>query len=290
MLLILQLLVRMVRTPLARRISTNSELNSVSLFLPGYDQETVDRVVISLQESDALVPGETGTKRTLVDYVRSTEFEELFPELNFITTYEVPGKSSLSFLKQYSRLSRLLTMNQIDMEAQKNAYDAIFTKMRELIEEMKNDGEFDSIRETIENIGINQIEFSVRDNVVDTTIQYSLIADVVDISTAFDKLKSLFDGLNVFYWSKYTKVEKNYRLLKLEVLVLSKSEKQMKKLFTYCENQFNDLYETWKFDIANQQLHAARRAAVPKNNHPFFPLVGSGVVTFCYFDPCNHSN
>ncbi|RKL66473.1 type III deoxyribonuclease [Salipaludibacillus neizhouensis] len=249
---IAQLLGRMVRTPLARRISTNSELNSVSLFLPGYDQETVNRVVISLQESDALVPGETGTKRTLVDYVRSTEFEELFPELNFITTYEVPGKSSLSFLKQYSRLSRLLTMNQIDMEAQKNAYDAIVTKMRELIEEMKTDGEFDSIRETIENIGINQIEFSVRDNVVDTTNQYSLIADVVDISTAFDKLKSLFDGLNVFYWSKYTKVEKNYRQLKLEVLVLYNSEKQMKKLFTYCENQFNDLYETWKFDIANQ--------------------------------------
>lgn len=249
---IAQLLGRMVRTPLARRISTNSELNSVSLFLPGYDQETVDRVVISLQESEALVPDETGTKRTLVDYVRSSEFEELFPHFNLITTYEVPGKNSLSFLKQYSRLSRLLTMNQIDRAAQKNAYDAIVTKMRELIEEMKIEGEFDSIRETIEHIGINQIDFSVKENVVDTTNQYSLMTDVVDISTAFDKLKSLFDGLNVFYWSKYTKVENNHRQLKLEVLVLSKSEKRMKKLFTYCENQFNDLYETWKFDISNQ--------------------------------------
>ncbi|PIC70775.1 type III deoxyribonuclease [Sporosarcina sp. P16b] len=249
---IAQLLGRMVRTPLARRINTNSELNSVSLFLPGYDQETVNRVVISLQESDALVPDETGTERTLVDYVKNTEFEELFSELNLITTYEVPRKSSLSVLKQYSRLSRLLTMNQIDMEAQKNAYDAIVTIMRELIGEMKTDGEFDLIRQTIESIGINQIEFNVRDNVVETTSQYSLTADIVDISIAFDKLKSLFDGLNVLYWSKYSKVEKNYSQLKLEVLILSKSEKQMKKLFTFCENQFNDLYETWKFDIANQ--------------------------------------
>ncbi|MET3938453.1 type III restriction enzyme [Paenibacillus sp. PvP094] len=250
---IAQLLGRMVRTPLARRINTNSELNSVSLFLPGYEQEKVNKVVLSLQESDAIVPVETGTKRTLVDYAQNTEYEDLFPELNKITTYVVPKKGSISFLKQYSRLSRLLTMNQIDLKAQKIANDAIVTKMRELINELKVDGEFDSIETTIENIGINQIEFNVRkNNMVNTTNQYSLTADVVDISTAFDKLKGLFDGLNVLYWSKYTKIENNHRQLKLEVLVLSKSEKQMKKLFTFCENQFNELYESRKFDIASQ--------------------------------------
>ena len=38
---IAQLLGRMIRTPLARRVSSDAELNSVSLFLPYFDEETV---------------------------------------------------------------------------------------------------------------------------------------------------------------------------------------------------------------------------------------------------------
>ena len=38
---IAQLLGRMIRTPLARRIMEDAELNNVSLFLPFYNAETV---------------------------------------------------------------------------------------------------------------------------------------------------------------------------------------------------------------------------------------------------------
>ena len=49
---IAQLIGRMVRTPLARRIGSIEELNSVSCYLPEYDEQTVEDVVEKLKEDN----------------------------------------------------------------------------------------------------------------------------------------------------------------------------------------------------------------------------------------------
>ncbi len=53
---ITQLLGRMVRTPLARRIPGNERLNSVNCLLPFFDRETVDKVLKSLMQGGSDVP------------------------------------------------------------------------------------------------------------------------------------------------------------------------------------------------------------------------------------------
>jgi type III restriction enzyme len=53
---IAQLLGRMVRTPLARRIPGNDKLNSVDCLLPKFDKETVERVVKALREGGGDTP------------------------------------------------------------------------------------------------------------------------------------------------------------------------------------------------------------------------------------------
>ena len=53
---IAQLLGRMVRTPLARRIPGNDKLNSVDCLLPKFDKETVDKVVKALREGGGDTP------------------------------------------------------------------------------------------------------------------------------------------------------------------------------------------------------------------------------------------
>ena len=52
---IAQLIGRMVRTPLARRIDTVEELNTVACYLPEFDSETVDAVVAKLKEDNVAV-------------------------------------------------------------------------------------------------------------------------------------------------------------------------------------------------------------------------------------------
>ena len=53
---IAQLLGRMVRTPLARRIPGNDKLNAVDCLLPKFDKATVERVVATLREGGGDVP------------------------------------------------------------------------------------------------------------------------------------------------------------------------------------------------------------------------------------------
>ena len=52
---IAQLIGRMIRTPLARRIDVNEELNSVACYLPEYDSSTVESVVERLKEDNVAV-------------------------------------------------------------------------------------------------------------------------------------------------------------------------------------------------------------------------------------------
>lgn len=52
---IAQLIGRMVRTPLARRVETVEELNTVACYLPEFDAETVDGVVQRLKEDNVAV-------------------------------------------------------------------------------------------------------------------------------------------------------------------------------------------------------------------------------------------
>ena len=53
---IAQLLGRMVRTPLARRIPGNDRLNAVDCLLPRFDRDTVERVVLALRDGSSDAP------------------------------------------------------------------------------------------------------------------------------------------------------------------------------------------------------------------------------------------
>lgn len=63
---ITQLLGRMVRSPLARRIPGNDRLNAVDCLLPKFNRKTVEEVVDALMKGDDSAPP---TGRILVDYV-----------------------------------------------------------------------------------------------------------------------------------------------------------------------------------------------------------------------------
>ncbi|HCD6622493.1 TPA: DEAD/DEAH box helicase family protein [Pseudomonas aeruginosa] len=66
---ITQLLGRMVRSPLARRIPGNDRLNAVECLLPKFNRKTVQAVVDSLMQGDDTAPP---SGRILIDYVEVT--------------------------------------------------------------------------------------------------------------------------------------------------------------------------------------------------------------------------
>ena len=70
---ITQLLGRMVRSPLARRIPGNDRLNSVDCLLPKFNRKTVEEVVDALMKGDDTAPP---TGRILIDYVEVTSHSD----------------------------------------------------------------------------------------------------------------------------------------------------------------------------------------------------------------------
>lgn len=75
---IAQLLGRMVRMPLARRIERDAALNDVHLFLPYFDDAAVKAVVEDLKDVEHAPPAEVGSSRELATLSRRVDAADIF--------------------------------------------------------------------------------------------------------------------------------------------------------------------------------------------------------------------
>jgi type III restriction enzyme len=113
---IAQLIGRMVRTPLARRVSTDQFLNTVALYLPHFDDEQVSRVVDQIQSDD-----DGFTSVVEVDSVTCTRNRkaptDLWTRIGSLPTYTRPGKHHRNSVARLNALATLLVGTSIDPKA-----------------------------------------------------------------------------------------------------------------------------------------------------------------------------
>ena len=110
---IAQLLGRMVRTPLARRIERDAALNDVHLFLPYFDEAAVKAVVEDLKNVEQAPPAETGDARELVTLGRREDAADIFAAMDKLVTYRVNAARAQSHLRRYIGLARRLNLDEI---------------------------------------------------------------------------------------------------------------------------------------------------------------------------------
>lgn len=109
--LIAQLVGRMVRTPLARRIAERDELNSVELFLPNFDEQTVERV---REHLEGVVPSQTESDTAPpVTLVRAPRSARLFAALERLPTYTVPRVRRTKQTRRAMALAGLLDQHEL---------------------------------------------------------------------------------------------------------------------------------------------------------------------------------
>ena len=102
---IAQLVGRMVRAPLARRVDSNDHLNTVALFLPYYDSETVQRVVDRLTtDADAVPPTLVRSGTNTSSLMRAPKCTACFEALGKLPTYTIPRARAM---KPVARLAKL---------------------------------------------------------------------------------------------------------------------------------------------------------------------------------------
>ncbi|MDD3415948.1 MAG: DEAD/DEAH box helicase family protein [Lachnospiraceae bacterium] len=254
---IAQLLGRMIRTPLARRISSDAELNSVSLFLPYFDENTVKNVVNALRDSEEVMPTETGTSKELVTLGRNLAYSDVFDAVDDLITYRVDSSRKQAPLKLLIQLSRALTMDGIDLEAQKATKNAVLSKMDEEITRIKESGYFDSRAATITGFTLGTLIFEYGDNAYsfdETT--HTMTVSEFDISRHFEQAgKLLGEGLHKEYWIKHS--TRDHIDIKKEIIVLTSDTDAMERINAYAEKEFITLYENNKRSIA--RLNESRK-------------------------------
>jgi type III restriction enzyme len=119
--LIAQLVGRMVRTPLARSVSGNEFLGSVSLYLPHYDEEALDKVIEYLTDPDPEIGFPTRVQKgeNLVNLKRNDAVAEAFGAAEQLITYSVEKVSKQSNTRRLFRLGRALAWDKLDKNAGK---------------------------------------------------------------------------------------------------------------------------------------------------------------------------
>jgi type III restriction enzyme len=242
---IAQLLGRMVRSPLSRRIEKDAALNDVHLFLPYFDTDAVESVLAALNDNEEVPPSEAGSSRNLVVLKRRDDTEDIFQALNDVVTYRVNAARAQSPLRRYMAISRSLTKDKIDEESWSTAIDQIVHWMGNRISAIKADGYFEAVARSITQVGLRTLTVNNDTGLSEPTADYNINASDVDIDRLFDEAGRTFShGLHMDYWRAHA--DREALEVKVEVIVLARSASDMALLESLAEKEFDKLYDKHK--------------------------------------------
>ncbi len=202
---IAQLIGRMVRTPLARRVEMDESLNSVSLFLPHYNAQGVASVVDRLTDSDHeyVPPTQVEVSAEAVTLSRADGSEPIFEALSKLPVYTVPTSRKVKQVRRLMRLARALVYDGIDKSAIATAKSEVCTLLQTKLYAKRSDQAFlDQVR------GKSLVSFGAR--VFDLTRQEFVETTSREVAIAPENLNDLFDeagrrigeGLHSDFWQQ----------------------------------------------------------------------------------------
>jgi type III restriction enzyme len=245
---IAQLLGRMVRTPLAQRIEKDAALNDVHLFLPHYNEQTVNAVIEDLKNVEDVPPSVTGVGRELVTLQRREGTEAIFEAIGKLETYRVNAVRKQSALRRLMGLGRGLTHDRIADGAQTETTQNIVTWMAEEVKRMRDAGALEERIKEITGVGLSTI--TLKGAVVeDEKGTYAIDAVVADVERLFAQAGGrLGNGLETAYWKVHAEIDAT--TVRAEVIALTRDHESLDRLEQLATDEFNRLYEGHKLAIA----------------------------------------
>lgn len=195
---IAQLIGRMVRSPLARRIESDERLNRVRLFLPNFDKAAVEKVKSKLESDEGGLP--TDVELNSVDAQRNRGLsEDVFSAIQSLPSYQVPGPVHRSQVARLHKLAALLTGDHILPNAIKVADAFLISVMESERERIMADGALAGLLADAETAEVEVMDVSPDGTSSISTERFS--TDPSDIDRLFSKTRRRFrDGLADKYW------------------------------------------------------------------------------------------
>jgi type III restriction enzyme len=172
---------RMVRTPLARRVGTDSFLNTVSLYLPDFNEAAVENVVKGLNDGE-----ESITSEVIVDGIiipRNSEISQgVFDAIENLPSYSKPSRIIIPEITRLNKMANLLSGSDIDKTANNQAKEVVINTLDEYVQ-------------SIDDLEEREMKIRYSDIV---TSEHSLIGDEDQTSTSSQVPKSIEDLNDLF--------------------------------------------------------------------------------------------
>ena len=242
---IAQLMGRMVRTPLKRRIQSDETLNSVYLYLPHFDKDTAEAVVKALHDDgyDNVSSSSANSKELQVLNLDESKRDvyEWLKEIQ-IDTWEVKKWKINSYLTSLARLATLVMTQGIEPKAKQVVVDDLTEKVRLFLGQLKAEHQYDEQMEELSRFMMKggSIDFLVDTELTESETQYSEITErdiVREFSYSESKLASLGIGINYCRTAPETE---EILTLKKEFILFTLSEACMEDVEDYATKQFLD--------------------------------------------------
>lgn len=160
---IAQLVGRMVRTPLARRVSSDEVLNSVALYLPKYDRGAVQGIVRQLRSGDPdflpAVDAEEGDGLVACERVDRLH-DQVASTARSIKSYIVPRPHRMAPVVRLERLAGCLSDFDLLPDAPAEMEAALVQTLWERLATRRTDRDFERTIERSRKIGLNATTLS----------------------------------------------------------------------------------------------------------------------------------
>ena len=245
---IAQLLGRMVRTPLARRIERDAALNDVHLFLPYFDDAAVKAVVEDLKDVEHAPPAVVGASRELVTLSRRADAADIFAAMTGLVTYRVNAARAQGHLRRFVGLARRLNLNDIEPAAWAAAKRQVVAWLGTELDGLKATGIFAKSAAAIMRVGMKTTTLDTGSELVTPVREYEIEASEADIERQFSEAgQRLGNGLHQTWWD--THADREALDVKVEVILLARSHTVMTGLEAKAETAFDALYDRHKHAI-----------------------------------------
>ncbi|MDR3299930.1 MAG: DEAD/DEAH box helicase family protein [Candidatus Accumulibacter sp.] len=241
---IAQLLGRMIRTPLARRVESDAELNNVALYLPFFDEETVKSVEQALRDSEAAIPAETGTHKEFVTLKRDPSFADVFSDMDLIT-YRADAARKQPALRRLMALARALTQDMIAPNTRLTTLKKVLNEFDKGIAVLKESGKFDETAKAVTALALKTLTIDYGTDTASTADSETVELSEFDLTNLFERAGKVLGGdLHREYWGRHA--SRDHEDVKTEIIIMVSDAGIMERLEAFADKLFNELYDDHK--------------------------------------------
>jgi type III restriction enzyme len=271
---IAQLVGRIVRTPLARRMVGNDLLNSVMLFLPHYDRTQVQKVVEKLQGEGGETKGpEAGDQDDFQTLKVSKGKQDLLDHYRKLPTYSAQDGRKTTDIRRALRFAGELAFDEWREEAA-HIRKYLLKELLRIGGTKRRDAAFTEKLKGLSNVSYRIVR--VVNGVLkaeDKGEPRTLAVTEQDVQTVFTRsFSALTEGLATDYaTARFDPEDQDSELwrCKLEVFLLSQDESVFTEVEKLADGIIDQVYEKLKSQIRNkpEERQAAYRRIMQTSRH-----------------------